>query len=340
MPTTQNPLPSITRFLAGLITNRNPIDTPFSVMGQQLVQHHDAMVDGLNMELSSYATLVRRPGFTSFISVSATPREFFQYKDLNGVVSLFFDEGGQLYQGTTLASNSVGPNLWSVVPAGNFVYAVNGKTAVRFNNTALTTPLPMGIAPLQQPPRVNINTQSKPYFLSSFIPTGNTIAGLFTVSDSNGARLLTITIGSTLVHFNVTFTGNQIAPNLNHTIVNAQTQTGTAPNTTTTNVITDTSGYTGTAAGAGITNGAVAYYPNQGLSSLDFDMAYTAPMTMNKLVTLINTATPTITAANIPASATNPLAVFVSAVLVSGMVASTLYPDTAATAFSLTSNGK
>lgn len=336
----QNPLPSITRFLAGLVTNRNPIDTPVSVQGMQVIQHHDAMNDGLNMEVSAYNTLLRRPGFSQFISAAATTREFFQYKDLNGAISLFFDEGGKLYQGTTLASSNVGPNLWSVVPAGNFVYAANGNTAVRFNNTSLTTPHPMGIAPLQQPPRINVTTLSTPYFLSSFIPTGNQINGLLTISDTNGARLLTITIGSTAVHFNVTFSGLQVTENDNLTTVNTQTQTGTPPATVTTNAIVTTSGFTGTATGAGITNGVVAYYPSQGLSSLDFDMAYTGTMTMNQLVTLINSVALTITAANIPANAKAPLAVFVTGVLVSGMVASVLYPDTPATAFTLSWNGK
>lgn len=336
----QTPLPSITRFVAGLVTNRNPIDTPISVQGMNVIQHHDALCDGLNTELSSYNTLIRRPGFRSFISTSFNPRDFFQYKDLTGAISLFFDEGGRLYQGTNQVSSNVGPALWSMVPAGNFVYAANGSAAIRLNNTALTTPIQMGIGPLQQPPTISINTPATPYFLSSFIPTGNQINGLMTVSDTNGSRLLTITIGTTAVHFNVTFTGNQINTNDNFSTVNTQTQTGTAPNTVTTNVITNASGYTGTATGAGITNGVVAYYPLQGLSSLDFDMVYAGTMTMAQLVTLINSVALTITAASIPATAKTPLAVFISAVLVNGMVASTLYPDTLATAISLTWNGK
>jgi hypothetical protein len=69
-------------------------------------------------------------------------------------------------------------------------------------------------------------------------------------------------------------------------------------------------------------------------------MAYSGTMTMAQLVTLINSVALTITAASIPTIAKSPLAVFISAVLVNGMVASTLYPDTLATAISLTWNGK
>lgn len=336
----QTPLPSITRFIAGMVTNRNPIDTPFSVVGLNMVQHHDALADGLNTEISTANTLIRRPGFSVFLPTTQTPREFLQYKDLNGNITLFYDQAGVLMQGASVADGNVGPSIWSMAAAGNFVYAVNGAVAVRFNNTALTTPIPMGIAPLQQPPKINIFTPSTPYFLSSFIPTGDQINGLLTVSDTNGERLLTITIGTTAVHFNVTFSGNQINTNLNYTTVNTQTQTGTPPNDVTTNVITSTSSFTGTAAGSGVTNGAVSYYPNEGISTLDFDMAYSGTMTMAQLVTLINAATVTITAASVPASALKPLAVFTAAVLVSGMVASTLYPDTLAQAISLNWNGK
>lgn len=337
----QNPLPQINRFLAGLITNRNPIDTPFSIVGLNIVQHHDALIDGLNMEISAYNTLIRRPGFVPFQTQPAQAREMFNYKDLSGNLSLFYDVAGDLYQGATKVSGSVtGTAIWSTVAAGNFMYAVNGKTALRVNNTALTTSVPMGIGSPQQPPKTTVNTQSKPYFTSAFIPTGDTIAGLMVVTDGNNDRILTITINSGSVHFNVQYTGNVISPNDNYTETNVQTQTGTAPNTTTTNLVTDTTGYTGTLAGTGITNGVVAYYPTQGLSTIDFDYAFTGSMTLSQLVTIINAISFTITAANIPASATNLLTVFVQATLLTGMVASSLYPDTAAQAITLTSNGK
>jgi hypothetical protein len=134
-----------------------------------MIQHHDALIDGLNTEISAYNTLIRRPGFSLFLNATGTIQDMFQYKDLNGAISLFFDQDGKLYLNNTIASSNVGASIWSMAAAGNFVYAANGATAVRFNNTALTTPIPMGIAPLQQPPNISVNTPSKPYFLSSFI---------------------------------------------------------------------------------------------------------------------------------------------------------------------------
>jgi len=43
-------LPAISRFLVGLVTQRNPIDTPFTLQGLNVVQHHDALYAGSNME--------------------------------------------------------------------------------------------------------------------------------------------------------------------------------------------------------------------------------------------------------------------------------------------------
>lgn len=338
---TQSSLPAINRFIAGWITNRNPIFTPFSIVGLNMIQHHDALTDGLNTELSVTNTLIRRPGFTSFLNFSATPRDFFSYKDLTGAISLFFDVGGDLYQGTTQVSGSVnGSTLWSVAPAGNFLYAVNGKTALRIDHDALTSGVPMGIASPTVPPRLSVNTSNTPYFTSSFIPTDDEINGLLVCVDGNNNRQVAILIETGVVHFSVQYTGNVIAEDNKYTQVTSQTQTGTDPNTTTTDVVTSTSGYTGTATGTGITNGQVAYYPSQGLSTLDFDYAFSGTMTLSQLVNIINAVDVTFSAPNIPASATSLLRVFVKALLLTGKVASTLYPDTDAQAIQLTTNGK
>lgn len=334
-------LPQISRFLAGLVTNRNPLFTPFSVLGMNIIRHSDALIDGENMEVTAYDTLARRPGFSVFLSgFSEVVNDFFQYKDLDGNISLFYDVDGDLYNGTTKVANSLNGSPWTVVAAGNFVYAANGKNAIRLKNDSLTVAGPIGIGALQSPPAIKITTAAKQYFLSSFIPTDDTISGLLVIEDGNNSRQLTITINTASVHFNVTYSGNAITPNQKYTETTIQTQSGTAPNTTTTDDVTDSTGYTGTASGTGITNGAVAYFPNTGISTLDFDMAYTGAMTLSQLATLINSAAPTISAASIPSSATSLLTIFASATLVTGMVASNLYPDTAAQAISIFNNGK
>lgn len=56
----------IERFFSGLIDNRSPLTTPISYTGLNVIQRQDALIDGLNVELSSRHTLVRRPGFQDF----------------------------------------------------------------------------------------------------------------------------------------------------------------------------------------------------------------------------------------------------------------------------------
>ena len=51
---------------SGLYTQRNPIFTPLSAMGLQIVSRYDTLADGLNMELSNSNTIQRRPGFPIF----------------------------------------------------------------------------------------------------------------------------------------------------------------------------------------------------------------------------------------------------------------------------------
>jgi hypothetical protein len=87
MPNAPSKLPSITRFLAGLITNRNPVDTPFSMVQTHSILHYDALNAGLNTEVSAYNTVQRRPGWIEFLS--GTAKDVFQYKDLTGAISLF-----------------------------------------------------------------------------------------------------------------------------------------------------------------------------------------------------------------------------------------------------------
>src|ERR1700757_1108880 len=98
MPNGPSHLPSITRFLVGLVTNRNPVDTPFSLQGLNTIPHHDVLSDGLNTEVSAYDTMQRRPGWVSFLSGATV--DTFQYKDLNGNIFILRDTGSALVSGS------------------------------------------------------------------------------------------------------------------------------------------------------------------------------------------------------------------------------------------------
>ena len=47
----KQPILSIDRFFTGLYTRRNPLFTPFRSVGINVVQFHDALIDGLDVEL-------------------------------------------------------------------------------------------------------------------------------------------------------------------------------------------------------------------------------------------------------------------------------------------------
>lgn len=67
MPDVQQPSPIyINRFITGLNTNRSPLITPFSTVGLSMITRTDALIDGLNIELTPQMTLARRPGTLLF----------------------------------------------------------------------------------------------------------------------------------------------------------------------------------------------------------------------------------------------------------------------------------
>jgi hypothetical protein len=323
MPQQASHLPSITRFLVGLVTNRNPVDTPFSLQGLNTILHHDVLSDGLNTEVSPYDTMQRRPGWTSFLT--GTTKDVFQYKDLNGNIFLLRDTGTSLVSGaTTLKTNSAGAGLWSLSGSGNFLYGTNGVDQIRVNDTgsALGTVYGWGQVTPQTVPTLTLSSLNYFGAVTGFIPTADFVGGNIVVSDPNNQRTLTITINATTIHFNVTYTGNQISQNLSYTTVNVQTQTGTAPNQTDTNVITSTSGYKDLLTSTGTTNGVMQYYPNTGVSTLDFDVSYGGTIALSALSTIINTQAAVNWPAlrvNVPLSAALNLVVFTTTTIVAGL---------------------
>jgi hypothetical protein len=335
MPFAKSNLPAITKFLKGLVSFRNPTDAPISrIPGLGTIIHYDALIDGLNTEVSPIDSMQRRPGWVSFSTNQSV--DTFQYKDLNGAISLFQDTGLTLKLGATTVFTYSGGATYpiSLEGRGNFVYATNGVDRKRINNNALTTTIPWGQSTPSIP--LQITQQSLTVFNAvTGFTSGNlggspnpqdTIGGLFTVEDSANDRVLTVTINPGVVHFNVTYSGNQISINSGYTEVNDTTQTGTGSGlnitTAASSVITIVNNYTASVTGTGISNGVCNYYPNTGLSTIDFDMAYSAPMTISLLSALVNgaqaasigTSTPAI-----PTSATEFLYVFANTSVVEGL---------------------
>jgi hypothetical protein len=70
---------NINRFDIGLVSNRDPLHAPVIHNGSGPVVAGDALIDGLNVEISNNSTLIRRPGFPEYCSQqipSGTPLGF------------------------------------------------------------------------------------------------------------------------------------------------------------------------------------------------------------------------------------------------------------------------
>ena len=82
----------ISAFDTGLWTNRSPLN---NVAGGR--PHQDALLDGLNVEVSNKRTLQRRPGHIKFSTVqlsgSEVPRQFYSFRNLSAVVRVMLDTG-------------------------------------------------------------------------------------------------------------------------------------------------------------------------------------------------------------------------------------------------------
>lgn len=133
-----------------MITNRSPLFTPISSFGIQMVQRMDALIGGLNMEISPKATLWRRFPFTRFCSTqfgaNDWPLTWTSFKNLSGTIYPIVDTPTHVYsftpssmtaiytKGTTAQSSFCGsrPDAGGV---GNFLYWCDGNSAQKWDGT-------------------------------------------------------------------------------------------------------------------------------------------------------------------------------------------------------------
>lgn len=134
MRTKPEPVLSISRFFTGLVTQRSPLNTPFSYAGLNMIQRNDALIGGLNCELSNNYTPQRRPGLPRFcaqlLGGSEIALSFFSAR-VNGQVVDFLDTNLAVYTFTTnaltlLFTKSAGAGQTFFQPVGNIIYFANG----------------------------------------------------------------------------------------------------------------------------------------------------------------------------------------------------------------------
>lgn len=127
----------IQKWISGLFSQRNPLFTPTSAMGLQMISRQDALWDGLNIEISSIMTLQRRPGYPRFCSTafgsSDYPLDFFSFKNLAGTIKTLVDTPTKLVSFTTSAQTTVfsksGTAQGDMEDVGDMLYYCDGTDA-------------------------------------------------------------------------------------------------------------------------------------------------------------------------------------------------------------------
>lgn len=131
----------IERFLSGIITRRSQLYPPFRAIGLNIVQFHDVLTDGLNLECSDVYTLQRRPGYSSWNNVALQSGEiinqFYSFRDLDGNVYPLFDSNQRLAligtgSNTTLYTKNTTAQGF-VSPVGNILYYCDGTDAKKYD---------------------------------------------------------------------------------------------------------------------------------------------------------------------------------------------------------------
>lgn len=136
----------INKFTSGVYTERSPLFVPLSAMGVQIISKIDTLWDGgLNMEVSSKMTLLRRPGNPRYCSTqfgsSDFPQGYFSFKNLSGTINLMVDTPTKVVSFTTSSQTTVfsksTSQQTSFAKVGNILFWVDGTSSKKWNGTTV-----------------------------------------------------------------------------------------------------------------------------------------------------------------------------------------------------------
>lgn len=177
----------VERWMSGLITNRATTSMPFRQSFGGAIRFFDALIDGLNVELSPKNTLVRRPGWTAFNSVgySGSPLGFYS-AILNSTQYNFLNTTTNIYQFTSGVMNSLftkGTTAQTFFQqVGNILYASDGTNNKKIwteTNGGFTVQNNGIVAPTAAPTIPNLNfydsvggTQTTHAWVPSYVYAG------------------------------------------------------------------------------------------------------------------------------------------------------------------------
>lgn len=153
----QRPPLTIGFWSSGFYSNRQPLFHPLRNIGIQVVSYVDALIDGVNMELTDQFTVKRRSPFVKYCSqqlaASETVKQFYSVRNLAGTVTPLVDTNQNLYKMSPSALTSIltkGTTAQGYVQqVGNMTYYANGTDLIKWDGTTQTS---WGIAPPTQAP--------------------------------------------------------------------------------------------------------------------------------------------------------------------------------------------
>lgn len=191
----------IERFTAGLVTNRDPLQTPFSVQALSVVPHPDALIDGLNMEITPRMTLARRPGFPPYCSVAyaGTPLNFAGFRVPGGSHLALLDTTTNVYDFTASAMTSRFTKTTTAQgyfqQSGTQLFYANGTDAKKFDSSLNATNWGI-VAPTTAPNVANVASAALPAWAAntfynpslSIFDSNNNIQLLTTSGTTNGTQ--------------------------------------------------------------------------------------------------------------------------------------------------------
>jgi hypothetical protein len=187
----------IERFTAGLVTNRDPLQTPFSVQALSVVPHLDALIDGLNMEITPRLTVARRPGFPVYCSAAAsgTPLNLAGFRVPGGTHFALLDTTTNVYDFTASAMTSrlvKGTTAQGYFQqAGSQLFYANGTDAKKFDSSLSATGWGI-VAPTAAPNVANVASAALPAWAANTFYNPS-----LSIEDSNNNIQLLTTPGTT-----------------------------------------------------------------------------------------------------------------------------------------------
>src|SRR5271156_2206103 len=145
---------SMQHFFSGLWTQRSPFNGPDNRYNTRFLGGRpEILTDGLNVELTNYGTIIRRPGFDQFSTalLNGAALTFYSFHMLSGGIDVMADTATQVSvltptSNTSIFTKSPGAGQTYFIGVGNTLYFGDGIDLEAWTPTLSATPRNWGIA--------------------------------------------------------------------------------------------------------------------------------------------------------------------------------------------------